>query len=179
MATSNSTPHPDSPGDGAPAIEPRQQMLETVGEQVAALDLLIGLARRSVRVFDVDLSQTGWNTAKRTEGIASFLRRNADARLEIIVHDTHYLEASCARMAALIKTWSHAITIYRTGAEARGAMDPLTIVDQRHYLHRFHIDHPRASLAIEQPLAARPLVNRLDEIWASGEPGLGATVLGL
>jgi hypothetical protein len=58
-------------------------------------------------------------------------------------------------------------------------MDPLVIVDARHVLHRFHVDQPRASLAIEQPAAAKPLVTRFEEIWASGEPGLSGTTLGL
>jgi hypothetical protein len=58
-------------------------------------------------------------------------------------------------------------------------MDPLLIADGRHFLHRFHIDHPRAALAIEQPQLARPLVMRFEQIWATGEPGLSATALGL
>ena len=51
-------------------------------------------------------------------------------------------------------------------------MDPLVIVDGRHFLHRFHVEQPRAALAIEEPQLARPLVKRFEEIWATGEPGL-------
>jgi hypothetical protein len=43
----------------------------------------------------------------------------------------------------------------------------------------FHVDGPRAALAFDAPLAARPLVARFEEIWATGEPGLTGTVLGL
>ena len=50
-------------------------------------------------------------------------------------------------------------------------MDPLVIVDGRHFLHRFHIDHPRASLVIENPQQAGPLVTRFEEIWATRAPG--------
>ncbi len=53
------------------------------------------------------------------------------------------------------------------------------IVDGRHFLHRFHVEQPNAELGIEQPLAAKPFVERFEEIWASGEPGVSATVLGL
>jgi hypothetical protein len=58
-------------------------------------------------------------------------------------------------------------------------MDPLTIVDDRHFLHRFHVDGLRAALAYDAPIAARPLCARFEEIWATGEPGLTGTVLGL
>jgi hypothetical protein len=154
-------------------------MLDTIAGQSAAIDELIGLARHSVRVFDRDLSDTGWNSAARAEEIATFLRTHPGARLEIIVHDTRWLESSCARLTNLLKRFSHAITIYRTGPEARGVMDPLVIVDDRHFLHRYHVEQPRATFAVESPQAANPLVKRFDEIWATGETGLNATVLGL
>ena len=174
MATSTSTP------DAAPAgPEPRHRTLETINEQIAAIDELVGLATQSIRVFDVDLSQTGWNGVARSEKLAAFLRGSREARLEIIVHDTRWLESSGARLMALLKMFSFGITVYRTGAEAKGAMDPLVIVDGRHFLHRFHIEQPRAALGIEQPQDAQPLINRFEEIWATGEPGITATVLGL
>ncbi len=72
----------------APAGEPRQETLDTIAAQVSALDELVGLARHSIRVFDVDLSQMGWNRADRVDRLAAFLRRSRTSRLEIIVHDT-------------------------------------------------------------------------------------------
>jgi hypothetical protein len=174
MATS--TPAPAEPVDKP---EPSQRMLMTIGEQVAAIDELIELARESIRVFDRDLSDMGWNDAARAERLIAYLRRDRNARLDIIVHDTRWIESSCARLTNLLRTFSHAITVYKTGAEAREAMDPLVVVDGRHFLHRFHIDQPRASLAIEQPVAAKPLVTRFEEIWATGEPGVVGTTLGL
>jgi hypothetical protein len=163
--------------DDAPA--PRDAILGSLGEQSGAIDEIIGLARLRLMVFDVDLSQCGWHTATRAENLTAFLRRDRQARLDLIVHETRFLEMSCARLLTLLKLYSHAITIYRTGPEARSAMDPLMIADGRHFLHRFHIDQPRAALAIEQPQLARPLVLRFEQIWATGEPGLSATVLGL
>lgn len=176
MATSTPTPPDDAAA--APPV-PRQQVLDTIAAQTAAIDELIGLARHTIRVFDYDLSETGWNGAARTEKLAAFLRTNRGARLEIIVHDTRWLEHSGARLTNLLKRFAHAITIYRTGPDAKGAMDPLVIVDDRHFLHRYHVEQPRATLAIDEPQAANPLVKRFEEIWATGEPGITATVLGL
>ena len=130
-------------------------------------------------MFDFDLSEMGWNSPARAERLAAFLRRSRSSKLEIIVHETRWLESSCPRLTALLKSFSDRITVYRTGAEAKGASDPLVIVDGRHFLHRFHVEQPRAALVIEDPHLARPLVNRFDEIWATGEPGLTGTVLGL
>jgi hypothetical protein len=163
----------------APPERAASQEIDTLAAQITAIDTLIGLARHSIRVFDVDLSQTAWNSAARVDALHAFLRSSRDARLQIIVHDTRYLETSCPRLVALLRQQSAAMTIYRTGSEARDAMDPLVIVDDRHFLHRFHAGQSRATLALDAPAAAKPLVQRFEEIWATGEPGMGAGVLGL
>jgi hypothetical protein len=154
-------------------------VLVTVAAQVEAVDTLIGLAQRSIRVFDGDLSQMGWNSAVRAERIAAFLRSNRDNRLDIVVHDLRWVAQSCPRLTRLLKYYGHAITIRCTGEDAKHAMDPLVIVDDRHYLHRFHVAQPRAALGIDEPDEVRPLIERFEAIWASAEPGISATVLGL
>lgn len=168
-----------TPPDDHAAPEPREAILDTVTAQADAIDEIVDLARQRLCVFDVDLSQTGWNTARRADKLATCLRRHRNARVEIILHDTRWLEARCPRLLAVQRLHSSAMTIYRTGPEARHAMDPLVIADSRHMLHRFHVDQPRASLVIGRPALVRPLVMRFEEIWATGEPGLTATVLGL
>ena len=171
----DSSTSPETPA----AAAPRESRLETVAAQTAAIDELIGLAQHKLQVFDVDLSQTGWNTAARASSLAAFLRRAPAARMDLILHDTRWLEQACPRLVDLVRRYSTAITVYKTGTEARVAMDPLVIADGRHFLHRFHIDHPRASLVIDNSQLAGPLVARFEEIWATGEPGVAGTVLGL
>ena len=156
-----------------------ESRLDTVAAQILAIDQLIGMARNKLQVFDIDLSQMGWGTALRAANLADFLRRAPAAHFELILHDTRWMQSSCPRLANLLRLYSSAITVYQTGNEARVAMDPLVIVDGRHFLHRFHIDQPRASLVMENPQQAMPLVTRFEEIWATGEPGLAGTVLGL
>jgi hypothetical protein len=159
--------------------EPRVVELDTVAAQTAAIDELIALARHQIRVFDQDLSQTGWNSAARADRLAAFLRDVRGRRVDIIVHDTRYLESACPRMISLLRTYSHVMAIHQTGDEAKVATDPLVIVDGVHYLHRFHYERPRAALGISQPEQTQPLASRFDEIWATREPGITGTVLGL
>jgi hypothetical protein len=166
-----------SPETAAPVT--RESRLDTVAAQTAATDELIGLATHRLQVFDIDLSQTGWGTAARADNLSRFLRQATAPRFDLIVHDTRWIETSCPRLVNLLRLYPTAITMYRTGPEARVAMDPLVIVDGKHFLHRFHIDQPRASLVIENPQLAMPLVTRFEEIWATGEPGVPGTVLGL
>lgn len=154
-------------------------MLASIAEQVAAVDELIGLARRCIRVFDRDLAQMGWSSARRMAQLGDFLRGTRGRRLDIIVHETTYIETACPRLVALLRTYSYAVTICRTGPEARHATDPLLLVDDLHYLHRYHFEQPRATMGVNQPDEVRPLAQRYDEIWATAQPGVNATVLGL
>jgi len=170
MDTSNSMP------DDAP--RGREWLVDTMAGQAQAIDLLVEMAGERIQLFDIDLSQAGWSGTKRAEALARFLRRR-HAQFDVIVHDTRWIEAHAPRFVMLLRQFGHAMTLYRTGAEARSAMDPLLLVDRRHYLHRFHADQPRASAAVEAPQSAKPLVARFEEIWSTGEPGLAGTVLGL
>jgi hypothetical protein len=164
-----------------PEARPDPQETRIAGnvEQARAIDELIDLAQHTLQVFDRDLVEGGWNRADRAERLARFLRRSRNARLSIIVHDTRHVETACPRLLALLKTYGHAMAIWRTGAEARHASDALVIADGRHHLHRYHVDQPRATLALEMPQATQPLAARFEEIWATGEPALGGSVLGL
>ena len=170
MASSDST----EPPTAARTVE-----LATLAAQVAAIDELLALARHRIRVFDQDLSLTGWNQVSRIERLRTFLREARGRRIDVIVHDTHYLESACPRMLNLLRTYSTAMTIYRTGADAKVATNPLLLIDDRHYLHRFHFERPRAAMGIDQPEQTKLLATRFEEIWATGEPGINATVLGL
>jgi hypothetical protein len=172
MDTSTSTA-PDPP------LASRVTALATVAAQAAAIDELIALARHHIRVFDQDLAQTGWSSAARTDRLADFLRDVRGRRLNIIVHDTRYLQSSCPRLIRLLQNYGHVMSILRTGDDAHVATDALVIVDNTHYLHRFHFEQPRAALGIAQPEQTRLLTSRFDEIWATGESGVSGTVLGL
>jgi len=176
MATSTPTP-PDA--DPSPAAQPRHETLDTVAAQIDAIDTLIGFAWHTIRVFDVDLSGTKWNDDARARKIVAFLRATPNARVDIVVHDTGWIERSCPRLTGLLRVHGHALTIRRTGEDAKHAMDPLLIVDDQHYLHRLHVAKARAVLGIGEPEGAKPLVERFEAIWSSAEPGVSATVLGL
>ena len=158
---------------------PREARLDSLAAIALGHGEVIALAQRHIRIFDRDLSSGGWNSAERCGALSSYLRRKPGARLDIIVHDTRYVEAYGARLTALLARHAQAMKIYRTGPAARGAMDPLVIVDDMHFVHRHHADWSHATLSIGNPERAKPLVERFAEIWATGEPGLAGSVLGL
>jgi hypothetical protein len=164
-----------------PPVEPptRETQLATIAEQVVAIDEILGYARTKVQVFDTDMTTLGWGTAARASALGAFLRGSRNARLDVIVHDTRWIESTGARFMQVFRQFPHAVTVYRSGPEARAAQDPLVIVDRVHCVHRFHAEQPRGVVIVSAPAAVKPLAARFDEIWATGEPGVTSSVLGL
>ena len=69
------------------------------------------------------------------------------------------------------------MTVYRTGAAARAAMDPLLIVDDTHFVHRYHVDRTGGTLSIGEPERAKPLVERFDRNLGDRRAGRDGDVL--
>lgn len=153
--------------------------LDGIGDYVAALDTVIGIAHRTIRIFDHSLQNMGFNSPGRQELLRNFLLANPNNRLQIVVHDTEYLARSCPRMMLLLRHFSHSISINQTQPHAQGATDPFMVVDGDHYARRYHFEDTRGLLALHDPHGAHALNQRFDELWEASFPALFATTLGL
>lgn len=175
------SPDPDSPpvpADRTRLAPPGYRRFETVAQYRTALDELVGLARRTLWLFDVTLDES-FATRARSDLLRGFLRSHADCRLRIVVHDAQTLIRQCPRLIDLLRHHGSAVAIHETTGAARSASDPLAIADSLHALRRFHHALPRSSLTTDDPVAVRPLVDRYDQIWESSTPAASATTLGL
>ncbi len=158
---------------------PEYRRLEGPQEYEQAIDAIIQQASHQLRIFDYDLKNEGYNSLQRFDLLQSFLLASRANHLVIVLHDTRYLTSECPRMMNLVRQFSHAISIYQTTTEARVATDPFIIADDAHFLHRFHYDHPRAALSLNDKDAALDLIRRFNEILELSEPAAPPTTLGL
>lgn len=156
-----------------------REVLDSPAAQRAAIDRLLAVARRKVLIFDDDLSRMGWESRDRAEALARILKGGRGVQVDFVLHRTEFLLTRCPRLLALLRHHSGSLRMLRSGPEAAHAMDPMLIVDDRHYLHRFHADQPRAELVFDDPGSARPLAERFRAIEATAEPAATLTVLGL
>lgn len=165
--------------DAPPSPAPEYRRLEGLQEYEQAIDLVIRQARRNLRIFSYNLRNEGYNSLARFEALQNFLLMSRANRLVIILHDTDYLTRECPRMMNLLRQFSHAIAIYQTNDEARSISDPFIIADEDHYLHRFHYEHPRAALALNDKAGALELTRRFNDMAETAEPAAAPTTLGL
>ena len=163
--------------DAAP--KPSYRPISGLPESLEAIDEVVASAQRTLRVFDVNLTNRGYNSPGRAEKLRQFLVAGRTHRLYIALHETETLERDCPRLLQLLRQFPMSIEIHRTLAQARNAMDPFVVADDHSVWHQLHYEQPRAIVALRSPSDAMPIQQRFDEIWDLSEPAVSATTLGL
>lgn len=159
--------------------EGKHRTLDGEKEYAAAIGEVIAKAERTLHIFDIDLAAGGYDSMQRFEAIRDFLVRSRAGLLVIVLHETGYLERYCPRLLGLLKLYSHRISIYKTHEHGRTASDPFVIVDEAHYVHRFHAAGTRALLAFDDFAGARGLEERFQMLMETASLAVPATTLGL
>jgi len=162
------------------STEPDAQRRDIDGnsEYQQALDILFAQSGQLLRIFDRTLS-TEYSSPHRYELLRAFLLARRSARIQIVVHDASTFVRDCPRLVTLIRDFSHLIEVHETLSQAKHVSDPFATMDERHYVHRFHYDHPRGVFALHDPQHASTFVQRFEEIWEASAPAVSATTLGL
>ena len=108
--------------DSAP--KPSYRPISGIAESLAAIEEVMGAAQRAIRVFDISLSNRGFNSPGLTEKLRQFVVAGRAHRIFIALHNTELLERESPRLLGLLRQFPMSIEIHRTLAQARNAMDP-------------------------------------------------------
>jgi hypothetical protein len=165
--------------DTPSAPQPSYRPIFGVADSLAAIDEVIDRAQHTIRVFDVNLANRGFNAPQRAEKLRAFLVAGRSHRLLVALHETDLLERECPRLLTLLRQFPMSIEIHRTLGEARNANDPFVLADDHSVWHQQHYQQPRAIVALHSPPDALPIAQRFGEIWDLTEPAVSATTLGL
>jgi hypothetical protein len=157
---------------------PIHRPLSGSSEYDAELDAMIGKAASTLRIFDHTLS-TAYNSPQRNESLRRFLLASRRNTLRIVVHDPAHLDRSCPRLLALLRQFGHAISIHETHPAAKSVYDPFAVADDRSFVRRFHFEEMRGLSGVNDPIGARSLIERFEEIWEASSAAVGPTTLGL
>ena len=173
-----------NPNDPAPKLgekppKPEYRQLSGVAESLAAIDEVIASAQRTLRIFDISLSNRGFNSPARAEKLRHLLVAGRAHRILIALHDTELLERENPRLLILLRQFPMSIEIHRTLAQARDASDPFVIADDHSVWRQMHYTQPRSIVALHSPADVLPIVQRFEEIWDLSEPAVSATTTGL
>lgn len=159
--------------------KPEYERFDTEAAWHQAIDKLLALEGRELRIFDPDLTSLRLNTPERIERLEYFLQVSRTRRLFIAAHDTEHLTRRCPRMMGLLARYAHAIQINRTHEEIKGIQDSFLVLDASHYARRPVATFYRGALGLNDETEALPMRSRFLEIWAASFPGVSSTTVGL
>ncbi|MCC6472391.1 MAG: hypothetical protein IT514_01475 [Burkholderiales bacterium] len=158
---------------------PQRTLLTLRREYLAALDTLLPLASRELRIFDPDLSQLGFESAQRVAMIERLLRRSRANRVCLAVHSPDYIRRGLPRLMSLLATFSASMAIHQTHGDAARVQDCFILCDELHFARRGVASHPRGVLHLHDNKEARGMKERFDQIWESSVLAVSPTQAGL
>lgn len=144
-----------------------------------AIDEVIPLAEKEIRVFSGDLTRMAPEEPERVAALESFLAGDRQRRLRIVVHDPEPMAKHMPRFVDLAVRRGHMIEVRQTPENLRSLADRFLLADDRHGVVRFHVDHARGKLVLFDPKELGPWQQRFQDLWLASTPCSPSTTLGL
>ena len=136
-----------------PTLDPPQRLLiGSRAELESALLLLIGRARRQLRIAAADLSVLSLGELQPVAAMRAVLLANPANRIRLLVDDMAWLDTRAPRLRGLQRDFSHALLIRRADPQDPVGHDVVAIGDDR------------------DALRLQPTVGVLGEVWCHHSP---------
>ena len=155
------------------------ELITSWAEHAGHVRKILLLARRSLRIFDEDLTCLGLEQAENAALLRRFLAADRSNRLQIILRDGEPFRRSSPRLFNLLGDYSSTMTVTEYQPTGSALNDSMLLADDCHALIRFHKDHVRSKAIIENPDECRGYLVRFQEIQNEGGTAISATTLGL
>lgn len=156
------------------------KLFTTWSEYNEATQELLERSTETLEIFDEDLSSLQLERPARMAALRGLLDSHRyTRRLTIVVRKADFVRQYSPQLMNLLSAYAPALTITESPPHLGTLEDSLLIADGRHALVRFHRDHARARLIIDDTGECAPFLQRFHEIVAAGGEPLSPTTLGL
>ncbi len=159
--------------------EPVRRLFSGRTELAQGVAEVIGMARRTIRIFDATTLDLALNTRASEEMLRAFFLAGRMNRMQIAVHETTHIQYYSPRLMNLLKRFSHAIAIHQTHEAIRNLPDVMVIADDRHFLRKPHCLQPGGVINLNDPADTQLWLDRFADLWEQSSPAVSATTLGL
>ena len=159
--------------------EPQRILIGSRREYLDAVERLIGMVNRELRIFDPDLSELDFNSESRIATLRRILSGGRMHRVYIALHDVEYVSTRCPRLIELLLIFPSALFIFRTEGEATRAQDRFVLADENHVVRRPVASQARGVIRLDDLHEGHGMRLRFDEIWESSVPAVSAVTTGL
>jgi hypothetical protein len=148
-------------------------------EYAAVAERLLGLAQRTLVIFDRNLLSLHLERPTQIASLTRFLRTSPMSELRIAVHSAEPLRNQHPRLLDLLRSYAHKFHVQEIPPHLSNLSDSMLIADGESALIRFHCDYARSKEIAADTEACKPYVKRFEDIWSEGGSPVSATVAGL
>jgi hypothetical protein len=141
-----------------------------VADYQAALLQIIQRATSELAVFDFNLADMRLESPAMHAALADFLADPSPRHVRIAIHHTSLLLTRMPRLVDLMRRHTHRIEVRQTPDAYRHLADCHLLADACNGVRRFHVDHARGSLILDDFPEIRPWWNRFEELWDQCRP---------
>lgn len=131
---------------------------------------VIAHASHELRLLDADLKKMKLAEPGTVSALEQFLATGPTRRIHIAVHNPQPLLHEMPRLVRLAQRYAH-VFLFRHIPETYGHLaDCHVLADAHHGVRRFHIDHARGALLMDEKMDIAPWWRRFDELWSESLP---------
>ena len=156
-----------------------EELFDTRATFQRAVGTVLSLAKKEICVFDADLRNLEFDARVRADMISAFLAGGRDRSVRMVLHELDHVTRFSPRLVGLLKRYSHCFSIRQTPESLRNLADAFVLADGISGVIRFHADHFRGKLLLEQAVAVHDWQQRFEGLWVEAIPGFSVTQLGL
>jgi hypothetical protein len=144
-----------------------------------AVQKVLLLATRSIRIFDPDLARLKLESQENSLFLRRFLIAAPHNTLQIVLRNIEPFRNKSPRLFKLLTDFPRTVQVWECASTLSKLTDAMFLSDDRHALIRIHEDHARSRVIIDNADESRRYLKRFDEILGEGGTPVSGTTLGL
>jgi len=158
---------------------PERALITSRAETDEGVLIALRLALRSVRCLHRDLKVFSLDRPAVAEQLARLLHEQRSARIQLLVDEVAWLEASAPRLRALQRRYSHALEIRVASEDDPVGEDAFLLVDDHCALELKPTASARGDLWVHNRPRVQPLAAGFVRRWDAGGHNLAVVPMGL
>jgi hypothetical protein len=168
------------PSELTPADQlPQRALITSRAETHEAVEIVLGIARRSVRCLHRDLAVFDLASVAAERSLRRLLLSHRLANVQLLVDDAAWLETRAPRLRALQRDFAHALEIRVAAADDPIGDDACLLVDDHAALELKPSAVARGDLWLYNKPHVQPLASSFTRRWNAGGHNLAVVPLGL
>jgi hypothetical protein len=170
---------PEQGPPGPTEITPQRRLIGSRAELAAAVDEVLALKPRLLRIAAQDASVFALDQRRVVDALEALLHANRQARVQVLVDHAQWIETRAPRLKQAQRRHPHAIELRQASVDDPVGEDVHLIADAAHSIDIRAGKLVAGDLWLNNRPRAQPLASTFERRWAAAAHNLPVSPLGL